>query len=244
MSTEAARPSPFRPPALLVIAVVAALLAPVTACTPPCQPLTCEEAGAECGLLGDGCGGSLSCGDCLGTEVCGSGLANRCSPPPCERRSCASVGASCGSIDDGCGGTRTCGTCTNGSTCGADGDPNACGFGDCTPLTCEAQGVECGRVAHGCGGGTFDCGGCPVGRICRAGHCETCGTISWATTAAPFLRAHCTRCHTWAEHEQSVRARTPSNLRNRVASGNMPQEDTLSAEQKAPFLDWIDCGLP
>ena len=43
-----------------------------------CVPRSCDEARAECGLTGDGCGGTLSCGACAGTGMtCGG-----CSGPP------------------------------------------------------------------------------------------------------------------------------------------------------------------
>lgn len=50
---------------------------------PGCTPTTCEAVGAQCGSVGDGCGGSLACGDCTGEEVCGGGgVANVCAVPP------------------------------------------------------------------------------------------------------------------------------------------------------------------
>ncbi|MEE2829130.1 MAG: hypothetical protein VX498_08075 [Myxococcota bacterium] len=53
-----------------------------------CLPRTCEEIGAECGLLDDGCGGQLECGACsFGME---------CSPGEAEARSCT-----CPSAGDG-----------------------------------------------------------------------------------------------------------------------------------------------
>ena len=35
-----------------------------------CAPITCEEKGAVCGRLDDGCGGVLSCGTCTAGTVC------------------------------------------------------------------------------------------------------------------------------------------------------------------------------
>ncbi len=37
-----------------------------------CTPITCTQAGAECGLLSDGCGSWLFCGDCIPPESCNS----------------------------------------------------------------------------------------------------------------------------------------------------------------------------
>jgi hypothetical protein len=39
---------------------------------PPCTPLTCADVGANCGPIGDGCGGIVSsCGTCSSPETCG-----------------------------------------------------------------------------------------------------------------------------------------------------------------------------
>lgn len=43
-----------------------------------CQPSTCEDLGATCGLVPDGCGGTLDCGTCQGTETCGETMPNHC----------------------------------------------------------------------------------------------------------------------------------------------------------------------
>lgn len=46
-----------------------------------CVPLTCEDAEATCGMLDDGCGGTVECGTCGDGMVC---VANVCSCPPDE----------------------------------------------------------------------------------------------------------------------------------------------------------------
>ncbi len=44
-----------------------------------CEPATCTEAGAECGSIDDGCGGTRSCGACAAPLTCGGGgVANQC----------------------------------------------------------------------------------------------------------------------------------------------------------------------
>jgi len=46
---------------------------------PMCTPLTCMEVGAQCGIIGDGCGNTVNCGDCPAGQVCGgNGSANQC----------------------------------------------------------------------------------------------------------------------------------------------------------------------
>jgi hypothetical protein len=43
-----------------------------------CSPTTCVAAGAECGFIGDGCGGALDCGTCAGGKTCGFSSPNKC----------------------------------------------------------------------------------------------------------------------------------------------------------------------
>jgi hypothetical protein len=47
---------------------------------PNCKAITCEQMGGRlCGRVGDGCGGSLECGECPGGATCGgAGLPNVC----------------------------------------------------------------------------------------------------------------------------------------------------------------------
>jgi hypothetical protein len=57
-------------------------------CVPAgCVPTTCAAQGANCGSVADGCGGTLSCGDCIQPDTCGGGgLPNVCGTPtsdPC-----------------------------------------------------------------------------------------------------------------------------------------------------------------
>src|SRR5262245_55787156 len=86
---------------------------------------TCAAEGANCGMIADGCGGTLDCGTCTLPQTCGgSGTPNVCG---CSPTTCAAEGANCGMIADGCGGTLDCGTCTLPRTCGGSGTPNVCG---------------------------------------------------------------------------------------------------------------------
>lgn len=39
-----------------------------------CCPVTCAQHGAECGVVGDGCGGVLDCGTCPAGKACDAGL--------------------------------------------------------------------------------------------------------------------------------------------------------------------------
>ncbi len=48
-----------------------------------CVPTTCAAQGKNCGVISDGCGGTLVCGACASPEICGgNGVANVCALPP------------------------------------------------------------------------------------------------------------------------------------------------------------------
>lgn len=69
-------------------------------CDEPCEPLTCEELGADCGPVDDGCDGTVQCGVCGDNAtcltnnhcVCDDGyveldavcLDDPCEPDPCQ----------------------------------------------------------------------------------------------------------------------------------------------------------------
>jgi hypothetical protein len=89
-----------------------------------CKAVTCLAVAATyCGKIGDGCGGTLDCGECSQPGfscgaggipgVCG-GHDGACSPFTCSR---ATV-RYCGVIGDGCGGRLDCGECQDGEVCG------------------------------------------------------------------------------------------------------------------------------
>ncbi len=148
-----------------------------------CKPGTCKDAKANCGPVGDGCGGLIECGTCAGEETCGGGgTPSVCGKPKCTPRSCAELGANCGPVGDGCGGVlSSCGTCNTaaGEICGGSG-PSRCGTGVpdggigpdggvCVPRSCAGAGANCGPVADGCGGLIANCGTCSVPQSCGGG---------------------------------------------------------------------------
>jgi hypothetical protein len=99
---------------------------------PACQPATCVVAGGKyCGKIGDGCGGTLECGDCPMGDTCGGGgTAQVCGRPPdpnCKPITCQQVGGRlCGRVGNGCGGSLECGDCPGGTKCGT-AMANVCG---------------------------------------------------------------------------------------------------------------------
>lgn len=147
---------------------------PVGACAPNCQlpvaltscsPTTCANESANCGVIADGCGGLLECGNCAAEEYCGGdGTPNQCAPSSCQPLTCSAAGAACGSIGDGCGGELDCGVCDAGEVCGATNAPNQC-IPLCTPRTCENVNAECGVISDGCGD-VLDCGICTAPAMC------------------------------------------------------------------------------
>jgi hypothetical protein len=84
----------------------------VTACT----PFTCSDLGAQCGSIGDGCGGTLSCGTCATGNSCSlnmcchngtswSTVTNSCSAHPLV---CKSGFGDCGGYCCKCGPDQPC----------------------------------------------------------------------------------------------------------------------------------------
>jgi hypothetical protein len=118
-----------------------------------CQP-------GQCGVIADGCGGTLDCGQAcpMGTSCGGGGIAQQCG---CATEQYCN-GRDCGTMPDGCGGVVACGTsCPSGQVCGAGGTANVCGAGSCQKRMCRAN-KDCGLMSDGCAA-VLDCGGCQTG---------------------------------------------------------------------------------
>jgi hypothetical protein len=139
-----------------------------------CVPTTCAIAGASCGIIGDGCGGTINCGTCAMGKLCGGGgVPYQCGGgATCTPATCASLGATCGQVGDGCGNILNCGpACPAPQTCGGGGVPNVCGGGSvCVPKTCAQLNATCGLVGDGCGN-ILNCNTvtCTGGQACGAG---------------------------------------------------------------------------
>jgi len=157
-----------------------------------CTPRTCAQAGANCGSIGDGCGGVLNCGTCTPPQTCGGGgTPSQCGGSGCTPRTCAQAGANCGLIGDGCGGTLDCGACTPPQTCGGGGIPSQCGNPSCVPLTCAQEGYDCGPAGDGCGG-LLQCGACTAPQTCGGGgSAGVCGNSTCVQTTCAAQNASC-----------------------------------------------------
>ncbi len=120
-----------------------------------CSAKPCEDVGATCGSVDDGCGHLVACpGICTAPQTCGGGgVHNQCG---CTPRTCAAAAAECGNLDDGCGQTLLCGPgCTGQNWCGGGGAPNHCG---CTSGagTIGPYGARLGADAAGIGTEVWD----------------------------------------------------------------------------------------
>ena len=173
-------------------------------CEPKCTPpkttaekkAVCDAAKAsirkvECGVISDGCGGTIDCTTvsaeykCKSGESCGvHGLPNRCYPDGAPDE-CRAQGRQCGTIKSACDGTTVnCGKCADGEVCNENG---ICGV-PCSPKKCDTdfKDLECGTFDDGCGG-TVTCGTCPGGvcdqstntcckaKSCSADYKDKCG---------------------------------------------------------------------
>lgn len=157
-----------------------------------CNPATCEQVisqfaslgvAVECGMLPDGCDGTVECPPCAEDETCGADGRNfMCG---CEEASCSTVEAQCGKVPVGCGSEEEvdCGACPGSLDC--IDNQCVCPTGDCEcPQGCEegqtcVQGECCtplfpcsenecsppGGLPDGCGG-TAVCPSCDGNEQC------------------------------------------------------------------------------
>ena len=136
--------------------------------------VTCTPAnGRYCGVIGNGCSGTLNCGDCPAGQLCDTGVCVQgaaCIPNSCE----VGTGKYCGKVGDGCGRSKDCGGCDATQACSTSG---LCVAGaGCVPLTCNAGASRyCGTIGDGCGG-MLDCGTCTAPATCAGlGVASVCG---------------------------------------------------------------------
>ncbi|HVZ33877.1 MAG TPA: hypothetical protein VG963_15730, partial [Polyangiaceae bacterium] len=164
-----------------------------------CSVTSCSAQGAECGVIADGCGGTIDCGSCASGQICGVNEPWKCGAPAvCQpldpQTACANK---CGLVSNGCGtevsgGVIDCQTlfpCPDGEGCGGGGVRNQCGSspGGCHPLdqASACASAVCGAASDGCGG-SYVCGTCPAGEACHAGQCSgsACAPVPTASACA------------------------------------------------------------
>jgi hypothetical protein len=90
----------------------------------PCLPLRCDELGGKCGMIDDGCKGTIDCG-CTDPDSCGGGgVTGMCGHGNCTPQQCPLN--TCGPFET-CGMTLHCQSCVAPATCGGDGMLDKCG---------------------------------------------------------------------------------------------------------------------
>ena len=161
--------------------------------TPGCVPTIAACTGGPvtyCGVIGDGCGHSIVCGDtCTAPETCGgTGIPNVCGDPACVPHTCSVAGGQyCGNVGDGCGHNLACGDCPTGMAC--DATSHVCVVPGCSPTltSCTVSGASyCGVVGDGCSG-KVDCGNtCAAGQACGANVHGICGKPNCTPMSCTF----------------------------------------------------------
>ena len=154
-----------------------------------CKKLVCDgESNARyCGKVGDGCGGTVDCGDTCSAFragwVCDTSQGLCAGGPSCVRTACTVAGGGqyCGDIGDGCGGTLHCGDCPGSGTC----SNNVCPGLGCGSM-CAAQ-LKCSSGTTSITGTVYDPAGkvplynvivyvpdAPLAAISTGASCDTC----------------------------------------------------------------------
>lgn len=139
-----------------------------------CTPMTCEDLGESCGILDDGCGDEIDCGDCTCDEAT---YLDDCPTSPCEKLvGCESGECSYEPVEiDG----AACTECVDGE-CGSD-DVRYCisDDGTCPEAYCDPapESTEDGTRYHNeeLSSHVYECGLCDLGvQICDGGqfHCD------------------------------------------------------------------------
>jgi hypothetical protein len=152
---------------------------------------SCKVAGGQyCGIIGNGCGGSVNCGDCPAGLTCTNRVcSNGAGYDGGVLTSCTVTGGQyCGDIGNGAGGKLACGACTTPGWSCTDGLCTADAT-ICTPKVCQPTtgGQYCGAIGDGCGHAK-DCGVCAAGLGCVNNQCvpTTCTPVTCNPTGGQY----------------------------------------------------------
>ena len=172
------------------------------------MPLTCTTGTTRyCGTIGDGCGGTLACGDCAAGSTCGgAGVPGVCAPTNCTLITCNPMGGGqyCGAHRQrlrrrarlpGLPGGMACGTGAQAGVC--PGMPGT--GGPCTGLACQINKCD-GMPKTTVKGTVYDPGGklplynvmvyvpnAALDPIVEGVTCDKCGTIASGQPVASAL---------------------------------------------------------
>jgi len=68
----------------------------------------------------------------------------------------------------------------------------------------------------------------------------TGATKSFKNDVQPIFQSYCTQCHNFSTYSQI--SGSSSAIRSKIVDGSMPQNATLSTDQKNNIVCWIDNG--
>lgn len=186
--------------------------------------VVCEvDCNGLCGMVPDGCGNFVDCGEEPGGEVCDTDQTCQefqcVDDPDCDPiTSCEEH--ECGTVADGCGDTFQCTTqCDDGLVCEA----NSC---VCVPESddelCDDTGLDCGLVTleDACGHDrSVICGSCSDDEVCDANQCvpEACVGIDLETNPE-----HCGECENGCKVDQICQSGSCETLECPVNQGTNP----------------------
>ena len=136
-----------------------------------CVPNTCSGLGYECDTWGNGCSGTLDCGDCTGSDVCT--MAGQCVPEADCLDTCGTYGYECGTHTI-CGGSVDCTVETGGCN-----------------LSTETCNDATGKCVLLCGNGVIEPPeeGCDDGNTNNGDGCSSVCTVEggWACIGEPSV---------------------------------------------------------
>ncbi|MBC8134098.1 MAG: hypothetical protein H7X95_14045, partial [Deltaproteobacteria bacterium] len=216
--------------------------------TAPCATMiSCSPVnGRYCGVIGNGCFGTIDCGTCAAGQICENGLCVEgaaCIPKPCQ---VASGGKYCGRVGDGCGRAMECPACDATQVCSPSG---VCVAGSgCVPLTCNAGPSRyCGTIGDGCGG-MLDCGACAAPATCGGlGVASVCGdpNCKKGTCAAAGGGQYCGTIGDGCGGTLNCTAPCPNGgVCGAAAPGGAPQANVCPGTGTAGGCTGIACDVP
>jgi uncharacterized membrane protein len=96
-----------------------------------------------------------------------------------------------------------------------------------------------------CGGGGAEGTGIDIDAL----ECPPGSTLTFTNYAGQWIQDHCLRCHSGQEKPmltsyESIQANERSILEVTVATTQMPEEESISLEERQMLGEWIACGEP
>lgn len=245
---------PLRLPRLALLALLCASGCGVTEPAAPRLPDSGELGSGTTGSSGSS-GGSTGTSGTPGQVCAGCTTAAECGPgglclPEANGGRCATA---C-NTDGSCPGDTQCFSVDAHDVC-FPREGSCIDFIPGRPGTTDAGPRDAGMDAGPMDGGAVDGGAVDAGHLdagpvdagpVDAGMADagstSCTDDTWGNYAAGFFATWCNRCHSYTS--PASLARNSTAIRSRIASGSMPKNATLPANEKARILTWLDCGRP